>query len=331
MNTRNTPLSLEEKEEIKRVYLEIGNQAKVAKITKHSIATVWKTIRSYGLNKGQGGNPHYSITDEQILKGISDGLTRQEIADKYGTHVENLARRMRSLGVHAKYAKSQKQIEADTWHYTESAEAFIKDRQPDFDFVSIKRERYRLRCKKCGSKIERNRSTIRRSKCRCTECKKMEQEQEELNKLRSAFIGEYRKCSRCGEMFFALYKTSAYCSERCKRKAKTERRKERDPEWKPRASGGMRKGARKYIERAKKYNCQYEYGITLRSVYKRDGGICKICGQPCDLNDKSYGQCGPNYPSVDHIIPLSKGGSHTWDNVQLAHMICNSYKGIDTR
>lgn len=31
--------------------------------------------------------------------------------------------------------------------------------------------------------------------------------------------------------------------------------------------------------------------------------------------------------SIDHIRPLSKGGTHTWDNVQLAHLKCNIKKG----
>jgi len=30
--------------------------------------------------------------------------------------------------------------------------------------------------------------------------------------------------------------------------------------------------------------------------------------------------------SIDHIIPLSRGGTHEPDNVQLAHFICNSIK-----
>lgn len=30
--------------------------------------------------------------------------------------------------------------------------------------------------------------------------------------------------------------------------------------------------------------------------------------------------------TIDHIIPLSKGGTHTYNNVQLAHYICNSKK-----
>ena len=37
------------------------------------------------------------------------------------------------------------------------------------------------------------------------------------------------------------------------------------------------------------------------------------------------------YPTVDHIVPLSKGGTHTWNNVQLAHMACNSGKCDKTR
>ena len=30
--------------------------------------------------------------------------------------------------------------------------------------------------------------------------------------------------------------------------------------------------------------------------------------------------------SLDHIIPLSQGGTHTYNNVQLAHFLCNISK-----
>jgi 5-methylcytosine-specific restriction endonuclease McrA len=70
--------------------------------------------------------------------------------------------------------------------------------------------------------------------------------------------------------------------------------------------------------------------ISLAKLYERDGGICKICGSPCDYNDYIISDnvviVGSKYPSIDHIKPLSKGGSHTWDNVQLAHKQCNSIK-----
>lgn len=35
---------------------------------------------------------------------------------------------------------------------------------------------------------------------------------------------------------------------------------------------------------------------------------------------------GADYPSIDHLMPMSKGGTHTWDNVKLAHHGCNTLK-----
>lgn len=57
--------------------------------------------------------------------------------------------------------------------------------------------------------------------------------------------------------------------------------------------------------------------IDLDTLYARDAGFCKICEKPCTREEAS----------VDHIKPLSKGGNHSWKNVQLAHRVCNSRKG----
>lgn len=83
----------------------------------------------------------------------------------------------------------------------------------------------------------------------------------------------------------------------------------------------------KWRRRADRYGCaEFDETITLKDLIKRDGGICQICGKPTDANDIKAGHIGKAYPTLDHIIPLSKGGSHTWDNVQLAHMSCNAGK-----
>ena len=52
--------------------------------------------------------------------------------------------------------------------------------------------------------------------------------------------------------------------------------------------------------------------------------ICGICGKPVDF---SYKNPHPLAPTVDHIIPVSKGG-HPSDinNLQLAHRCCNRAK-----
>jgi len=58
-------------------------------------------------------------------------------------------------------------------------------------------------------------------------------------------------------------------------------------------------------------------------VYERDGWICGLCSEPVD---RELGYPDPLSKSLDHIIPLSRGGHHVWDNVQLAHLACNNKK-----
>ena len=83
----------------------------------------------------------------------------------------------------------------------------------------------------------------------------------------------------------------------------------------------------KWHRRASRYGCKdFDETITLRALIARDNGICQICGMPTDGGDIVNGHIGRMYPTLDHIIPLSKGGAHTWDNVQLAHMHCNAGK-----
>lgn len=74
-----------------------------------------------------------------------------------------------------------------------------------------------------------------------------------------------------------------------------------------------------------------DYGITLEKLAIRDNNRCQICGDPVDWGDITHDANGNTitgnyYPTIDHIIPKSKGGLHSWNNVQLAHFICNSMK-----
>ncbi len=62
---------------------------------------------------------------------------------------------------------------------------------------------------------------------------------------------------------------------------------------------------------------------TLEQIFIRDEGMCMLCFTPViiDIDEIKY------RPSIDHVIPLSKGGDDTLKNVQLAHFGCNSRKG----
>lgn len=63
--------------------------------------------------------------------------------------------------------------------------------------------------------------------------------------------------------------------------------------------------------------------ITIDKLFDRDAGICALCNTPVVWNVKHH---DPRSPSVDHIMPVIKGGVHSWDNVQLVHFGCNMSK-----
>src|SRR2546423_6189820 len=52
--------------------------------------------------------------------------------------------------------------------------------------------------------------------------------------------------------------------------------------------------------------------VSRRAVMARDGGLCQYCGGRAD--------------SIDHVVPRSKGGEHTWENVVAACRPCNVRK-----
>ena len=52
--------------------------------------------------------------------------------------------------------------------------------------------------------------------------------------------------------------------------------------------------------------------ITRRSVFARDGHRCQYCGAQAE--------------NIDHVVPKSRGGTHSWDNVVAACRRCNAAK-----
>ncbi len=58
-------------------------------------------------------------------------------------------------------------------------------------------------------------------------------------------------------------------------------------------------------------------------VFEAVDYICQQCGIACD---KEAVYPAKDFPSLDHIIPLSKGGEHSYNNVQLLCLECNLRK-----
>lgn len=67
------------------------------------------------------------------------------------------------------------------------------------------------------------------------------------------------------------------------------------------------------IRRARKRNAPVVERIRRAVVWERDQGICHICRRKCD----------PANWHLDHIVPLSRGGEHSYRNVAVSHPRCN--------
>lgn len=64
--------------------------------------------------------------------------------------------------------------------------------------------------------------------------------------------------------------------------------------------------------------------VNSLEVFERDGWRCQLCRRAIRRD------AAPDHPLaavLDHIIPLSVGGTHEYRNVQAAHRVCNNRKG----
>jgi len=123
-----------------------------------------------------------------------------------------------------------------------------------------------------------------------------------------------KPCEWCGNEFTTDIPHKLTCSATCRRK----------------------RSAKKHDKRINSNNI-VDNDISLPRLYKRDLGICYLCHSKTDPTDiiryPTYVIAGPRYPSIDHVIPIAKGGLHAWDNVKLACKQCNSSKSatVDER
>ena len=62
-------------------------------------------------------------------------------------------------------------------------------------------------------------------------------------------------------------------------------------------------------------------GKLRTKLIERDGPNCHLCGLPTES------RWGHWAATIDHLIPQSKGGKHTLENLRLAHFLCNVIRG----
>jgi 5-methylcytosine-specific restriction endonuclease McrA len=110
------------------------------------------------------------------------------------------------------------------------------------------------------------------------------------------------QCRQCDAWFLdypegKARRVSPYCSRRCRRRA-------------------QRHSRSRFLIRDK----------ARQALYKRDQWVCQLCFTAVDPDLDIMDNWAA---SLDHIIPQSKGGTHTPDNLRLAHRWCNSAQGAE--
>lgn len=183
-----------------------------------------------------------------------------------------------------------------------------------------------IRCNRCGHEFSRVVTTIYTSDTTpCPECKRIELNRHRRVKARrikpTGISIHINRCVYCGQTFISGSgvghgKYQRYCTKSCMFAHKKDVSKKKHT--------GTHSD-----ERIMKCKVR-DWSITLEKVYERDKGICWICGKLCDWSDIRHTKraqiAGERYPSIDHVVPIAKGGNHTWENVRLAHRGCNSQK-----
>ena len=303
-----------------------------------------------------------SIHDEAIADYLA-GHTRAEIAEKYNISVSQFDNEVRARGITKTEKQRRDSWSASIMKASAKGSETQKMRARQnrinrldllgFDYVSESDKKGRVRCRKCGFEFERTFQNLRYGNVVCSECAKVQKaaeerarkkEQEERKAKQEAErnaknplgLSSYQLsiqekydaihvCEVCGKQYTLrermqdgdtrYCRDNGCCSKECLKKRARKAQKIRE------------RGYRNHKGRARKYGCAFDSSVTLKALIKRNGLRCAICGEMCEPDDHGWtDHTGPKHPTIDHIIPMSKGGGHVWDNVQVAHAICNSIK-----
>ena len=306
----------------------------IAKRVKRSPDFVYGAWREAGLP-----TKRLNAFQKEVKRLRDEGMCSAEIAEATGKKSSFINQTCKAIGEPFSEEEKQKSIKLANIkaHRTRNRDArdiqkqseYISRHYPKFEYISGfigGSGTVELRCKECGNILKRTAGAVRNTKSEilcpvCGERRKQEEaakleaerwtRQEE--KIKAFWKQPFQQisipmsvCKECGTYYIST--KGGFCSDECRRKH-----------------------ANRIHDRRLMRARRIDKSITLTKLYKRDHGVCWLCGGKCDYNDYSkdengYFVVGHNYPSIDHVYPLSKGGNHEWGNVKLAHHYCNTVK-----
>lgn len=116
-------------------------------------------------------------------------------------------------------------------------------------------------------------------------------------------------CRTCLEPIVGRRGDAVFCSATCR---------DKDPEK-----------AERFRDKAKRRRARIKSNaepdsVRALDVLERDNWTCQLCLEPIDATIQWP---DPLSRSIDHVLALVNGGAHALDNLQAAHLGCNSRKG----
>ena len=162
------------------------------------------------------------------------------------------------------------------------------------------------RCRKCRTTSEHGTYAMyKKHGCRCDPCRKANTAEHARWRARRRSMNKpvkpsaRRECEQCGVSFLARTDTGQrFCSALCVKQSQ--------------GYDGTERG-------------RFRISASARSeIYENAGWVCSLCKSPVrpdeDVNH-------PRYPTLDHIVPRSRGGSDDPSNLRLACRQCNTLRG----
>lgn len=140
------------------------------------------------------------------------------------------------------------------------------------------------------------------------ECKSCARERTREYRERNPYqrVRVERICFNCKKTFMGNNRRTLHCSDECADGTLTMRN------WKHMKARQLRTRVA-FVEKFDRFE-----------IFERDNWICGICGEKVNRDLKHP---NPLSASLDHIIPISRGGEHSRQNAQCSHWVCNMRKG----
>jgi hypothetical protein len=163
--------------------------------------------------------------------------------------------------------------------------------------LNTKWRNYLVQCEQCG----RHRATKVR---RCKQCierlspRSLQRIRRDVDEWLARSMKKCRLCEQTAEWWSSL---CGRCSI------------QRDKQLKKRSG---------HKARCRQYFAEYQSGINLSRIIKRDGSCCNYCG----IRTTRHIHNADTQAEIDHVIPISRGGGHVMENVVVCCRKCNNEK-----